>query len=185
MLSVIIPTDGQESPVVATLAPLVPGAAAGIVREVWLVDRGGSGTIARVADVAGCRFLVCEGPRPAALAAGAEQARADWLMFLHPGTVLEAGWIDEITQFMQATSSMRQAGIFRHERSPYARPDLASAIKRLRRALRGPGPEQGLVIARDHYNRLGGHDSAHNDETRLLRRLGRDRVMLRSRIMMP
>jgi hypothetical protein len=185
MLSVIIPTEGQESSVVATLAPLVPGAAAGVVREVWLVDRGGSNTIARVADVAGCRFLVCEGPRTAALAAGAKQARADWLMFLYPGTVLEAGWIDEIAQFMQATPSTRRAGIFRHERSPYARPDLASAIKRLRRALRGPAPEQGLVIARDHYDQLGGHAFAHHDETRLLRRLGRDRVTLRSRITVP
>ena len=32
MLSVIIPTDGVEQPTVATLAALVPGAAAGVVR---------------------------------------------------------------------------------------------------------------------------------------------------------
>ncbi|MGB6637030.1 MAG: glycosyl transferase, partial [Bradyrhizobium sp.] len=43
MLSVIIPTEGAEHPTVATLAPLVPGAATGVVREVLLVDRGGSG----------------------------------------------------------------------------------------------------------------------------------------------
>ena len=57
MLSVIIPTDGVEQPAVATLAALVPGAAAGLVREVLLVDRAGTGVIERVADVAGCRFL--------------------------------------------------------------------------------------------------------------------------------
>ena len=56
MLSVIIPTEGVEQPAVATLAALVPGAAAGVVREVLLVDRSGSGVIERVADVAGCRF---------------------------------------------------------------------------------------------------------------------------------
>ena len=55
MLSVIIPTEGLEQPAVATLAALVPGAAAGVVREVLLVDRSGSGVIERVADVAGCR----------------------------------------------------------------------------------------------------------------------------------
>ena len=49
MLSVIIPTEGAEHPVVATLAPLVPGAATGVVREVLLVDRGWGGLIARVA----------------------------------------------------------------------------------------------------------------------------------------
>src|SRR3954463_10701883 len=49
MLSVIIPTDGVEQPAVATLAALVPGAAAGVVREVLLVDRPGSGVIEPVA----------------------------------------------------------------------------------------------------------------------------------------
>jgi hypothetical protein len=38
MLSVIIPTEGAEQPAVAALAALVPGAAAGVVREVLLVD---------------------------------------------------------------------------------------------------------------------------------------------------
>ena len=83
MLSVIIPTEGIEQPAVATLAALVPGAAAGIVREVLLVDRGGSSVIERVADVAGCHYLAADGTRAAALAAGARQARSPWLMFLH------------------------------------------------------------------------------------------------------
>ena len=102
MLSVIIPTEGVEQPAVATLAALVPGAAAGIIREVILVDRGGSGVIERVADVAGCRYLAAEGTRAAALAAGARQARSPWLMFLHAGAVLDPGWIEETTQFINA-----------------------------------------------------------------------------------
>ena len=93
MLSVIIPTEGIERTAVATLAALVPGAAAGIIREVVLVDRTGSSEIERVADVAGCRFLAAEGSRAAAMAAGARQARSPWLMFLHPGAVLDSGWI--------------------------------------------------------------------------------------------
>ena len=97
MLSVIIPTEGVEQPAVATLAALVPGAAAGVIREVLLVDRAGTGVIERVADVAGCRFLPFEGTRAAALAAGARQARSPWLMFLHAGAVLDAGWIEETT----------------------------------------------------------------------------------------
>src|SRR5258708_4739497 len=91
MLSVIIPTEGVEQPAVATLAALVPGAAAGVVREVLLVDRAGTGVIERVADVAGCRFLPFEGSRAAALAAGARHARSPWLMFLHAGAVLDSG----------------------------------------------------------------------------------------------
>ena len=79
MLSVIIPTEGVEQPAVATLAALVPGAAAGVVREVLLVDRSGSDVIERVADVAGCRFLPFDGSHAAALAAGAQQAKSPWL----------------------------------------------------------------------------------------------------------
>src|ERR1700712_5247897 len=104
MLSVIIPTEGVEQPAVATLAALVPGATAGVIKEVLLVDRSGSGVIERVADVAGCGFLAVQGSRAAAMAAGAEQARSPWLMFLHAGAVLDGGWIDETSQFIQRTS---------------------------------------------------------------------------------
>ena len=110
MLSVIIPTEGVEQPAVATLAALVPGAAAGVISEVLLVDRSGNGVIERVADVAGCRFLNFEGTRAAALAAGARAALAPWLMFLHPGAVLDSGWIDETTQFVQNVSLSHALG---------------------------------------------------------------------------
>src|SRR6478609_6289271 len=155
MLSVIIPTDGVEQPAVATLAALVPGAAAGIIREVLLVDRAGTGVIERVADVAGCRFLPFEGTHAAALAAGARQARSPWLMFLHAGAVLDSGWIEETTQFIQnvTVSGRPRAGIFRYARSPYAEPKWGDALKLLGRAMFGPGADQGLLIARDHYER--------------------------------
>jgi hypothetical protein len=187
MLSVIIPTEGAEQPAVATLAALVPGAAAGVIREVLLVDRAGSGVIERVADVAGCRFLAFEGSRAAALAAGARQSRSPWLMFLHAGAVLDSGWIEETTQFMQrvSDSGRPRAGIFRYARSPYADARLGDGLKFVARMIAGPWADQGLLIARDHYERLGGHaPDARRAEARLLRQLGRSsRTMLRSRIM--
>jgi hypothetical protein len=187
MLSVIIPTEGAEQPAVATLAALVPGAAAGVVAEVLLVDRASTGVIERVADVAGCRFLAFEGSHAAALAAGARQARSPWLMFLHAGAVLDSGWIDETTQFIQrvSDSDRPRAGIFRYARSPYADSRLRDGFKFIARMVAGPSVEQGLLIARDHYERLGGHaPNARRSEARLLRQLGRSsRTLLRSRIM--
>jgi len=152
MLSVIIPTEGVEHPAVASLAALVPGAATGLVREVLLVDRGGSGVIERVADVAGCRFLPFQGSRAAALAAGARQARSPWLMFLHAGAVLDSGWIDETARFIQAVSASGRprAGIFRYARSPYAGTRLRDGFKFVARMIAGPSADQGLLIARDH-----------------------------------
>src|SRR5665213_4059912 len=148
MLSVIIPTDGIEQPAVATLAALVPGAAAGLIREVLLVDRSGTGVIERVADVAGCRFLRFEGTHAAALAAGARQARSSWLMFLHAGAVLDSGWIDETAQFIQRVSISGQprAGIFRYARSPYADIRLRDRFRSMARIIAGPSADQGLLI---------------------------------------
>jgi hypothetical protein len=186
MLSVIIPTEGEEQPVVATLAALVPGAAAGVVREVLLVDRADTNTIARVADVAGCRFLAFKGTRAAALAAGARQARGPWLMFLHAGAVLDSGWIEETAQFIEQVSAgdRPRAGIFRYARSPYADARLRDGFSHLARMIGGPSTEQGLLIARDHYERLGGYaPDARRSEARLLRQIGRSsRTLLRSRI---
>jgi hypothetical protein len=185
MLSVIIPTEGVERTAVATLAALVPGAAAGVIREVLLVDRTDNGVIERVADVAGCRYLPFEGSRAAAMAEGARQARSPWLMFLHAGAVLDAGWIDETAQFMQNASlgARQRAGIFRYARSPYGENGLRDALKSLGRAMLGPSADQGLLIAKDHYERLGGHAPDGRAEAKLLRRLGRSsRTLLRSRI---
>jgi hypothetical protein len=187
MLSVIIPTEGVERTAVATLAALVPGAAAGVVREVLLVDRTNTGVIERVADVAGCRFLQFDGTRAAALAAGARQARSPWLMFLHAGAVLDSGWIEETTQFIQGVSNSDRprAGIFRYARSPYAGTSLRDGLKYVARMITGPSAEQGLLIAREHYDRLGGYaPDSRRSEARLLRQLGRSsRTLLRSRIM--
>ena len=187
MLSVIIPTDGIERTAVATLAALVPGATAGVVREVLLVDRAGTGVIERVADVAGCRFLPFQGSHAAALAAGARQARSPWLMFLHAGAVLDSGWIEETTQFIHGVSNSGRprAGVFRYAPSPYADTGWRDGLKLIARMIAGPSADQGLLIARDHYDRLGGHaPDARRSEARLLRQLGRSSLtLLRSRIM--
>ena len=186
MLSVIIPTEGAEHPAVATLAALVPGAAAGVICEVILIDRPGASAIERVADVAGCRFLAFDGSRAAALATGARRARSPWLMFLHAGAVLESGWIEETTQFIQRVSGSERprAGIFRYARSPYAERGFSEGLKWLGRMIAGPWADQGLLIARDHYERLGGHaPDARRSEAKLLRQLGRSSLtLLRSRI---
>jgi hypothetical protein len=189
MLSVIIPTLGQEPPVVATLAALVPGAAAGVIKEVILIDKPGSSTIARVADVSGAQFLAVDGSRAQALAAGARHARSEWLMFLHPGAVLDHGWIDETSQFIQtmAMSGEMRAGVFRYARSPYTTASPRDVARRLMRLVAGPLSDQGLVIARTHYDRLGGYSpTARRSEAKLLSHLGRSgRATLRTRIFVP
>ena len=107
-------------------------------------------------------------------------------MFLHAGTVLDSGWIEETAQFIQGVSisGRPRAGIFRYARSPYADMRLRDGFKFVARMIAGPSADQGLLIARDHYDRLGGYaPNRPRYEARLLRQLGRSsRTLLRSRI---
>src|SRR3954465_5152769 len=101
MLSVIIATSESERPLVRTLAVLVPGAVAGLVREVIVADGGSTDGTATVADVAGCQFFASTEPLGARLSTAAAMARAEWLLFLRPGSVPGSRWIDEVQRFMQ------------------------------------------------------------------------------------
>ena len=180
MLSVIIATDESERALVATLAALVSGATAGAIREVIVADKGSRDQTAEVADVAGCRLLVTPAPLAGRLRAASAVARAPWLMFLQPGVAPDATWIPEVMRFLEqaevAGETNSRAAVF----SPP--PHGAGPLARLKNMLRtGPKPKQGLIIAKRHYDSLGGHRNGLADcETDLLRRLGRHKVMLRT-----
>src|ERR1044072_9922236 len=97
MLSVITPPHDSERTLVPPLAALVPGATAGIVREVIVADGGSQDKTEEVADIAGCRFLASSLTVGARLKTAAGQARGDWLMVLIAGAVPGAAWIDAKT----------------------------------------------------------------------------------------
>jgi hypothetical protein len=187
MLSIIIPTRESERALVRTLAVLVAGAAAGMVREVIVTDPRSADATAEIADIAGCQILLSEAPLAARLRDAAARARAGWLMFLRPGTVLDATWVDETGRFIdeheQRDRDHIRAAVFRPAPAPSAtRPLMIEALSLMRLALGArPRPEQGLIIAKHHYEHIGGHrDDATEPEADLMRRLGRRVVMLRS-----
>jgi glycosyltransferase involved in cell wall biosynthesis len=171
-----------------TLAALVPGAAAGAVREVIVADAGSRDQTAEIADIAGCRIIVSPAPLGERLKSAAATARAPWLMFLKPGMVPDPTWIGETIGFAQqeqrnGREAPRAAAFRLAATQGGARRTLGETLELLRLALGGNHrPEQGLVIARRLYDALGGHRDAADPERDLLRRLGRRRiVMLRSR----
>jgi len=151
-----------------------------------VVDGGSSDATAKVADVAGCRFEVTPGPLGERLIAGAAEARAQWLLFLRPGVVLDQTWVDETNRFMQQVPAVDGAGaraaVFRPA-AHVGRSAIAEALTLIAASLfTRVNPEQGLLIAKRHYQELGGYRADRSDPERdLLRRLGRRRiVMLRS-----
>src|SRR5262245_7747626 len=183
MISVVIATHDSEALLVPTLAALVPGAIAGIVREVIVADAGSTDATAKVADIAGCRFETMAAPLGERLKSAAALARAPWLLFLQPGVAPEAGWIDEAARFVERADAAgaARAAVFRPAAAS-ERSAIAEAIALIAGALIGRvDPAQGLLIAKRQYDTLGGHRSDQAEPERdLIRRLGRRRlVMLR------
>ena len=182
MLSVVIATQESERALLPTLAALVSGAAAGMVREVIVADAASRDATAEIADGAGCRVLTSTANRGARLRAAADAARAPWLLFLQPGTVPDATWIDETRRFVEATELGggvdNCAAVFRAA-SATLRPVLVEALDLLCAALGArPNASQGLLIAKAHYRAIGSHREVDDPEGDLIRRLGRRRIVL-------
>jgi hypothetical protein len=179
MISVVIPTHESERLLVPTLAALVPGAIAGVVREVIIADAGSSDGTAKVADVAGCRFEVTPGPLAARLAAAANLARAPWLMFIRPGSAPESNWIDAVDGFLRECDlgEEARAAVFRRKLGR-GRSAFGEALAHAASALGArPRPEQGLLVEKNLYTRIGGHPAdAADPEAALIRSLGRRRI---------
>ncbi len=177
MLSIIIPTLDSERALVQTLAALVPGATAGLISDVLVVDGGSRDETAAVADVGGCQFLLAEGPLGTRLKTAVAWARAPWLLFLRPGTILDAPWIGEATRFLEQSAPESRAAVFR--RAAPAQSTLADALSLVAAALGArPRPEQGLIISKRFYEGIGGHsEGAVDPEADLIRRIGRRRIV--------
>ena len=179
MLSVVIATQDSERALLQTLAALVAGAVAGMVREVIVADAGSHDGTAVIADVAGCRLLASAAGRGARLKAAADAACAPWLLFLEPGAVPDPSWIDETRRFIGDTELARrtQAAMFRAA-ATRLRPLPTQALAWLRAALgTAPDASRGLLIARSHYEALGGHRDVAHAERDLILRVGRRRII--------
>lgn len=187
MITAILPARDEEVGLAMTLAALVPAATDGLIREAIVVDEGSSDGTLAVADAAGCTVL--RGVGGAGLGQAADAARGDWLLFLPPGSVLEANWEGEVLAFVDAAvvagRARERAATFRLGRlEPGGRARRAEWLARLRtRLFAAPREEQGLLVSRAFYRALGGHRPlAAMADIDLARRIGRRRLtLLRSR----
>jgi rSAM/selenodomain-associated transferase 2 len=186
MVSVVIPALNAEARLPQTLTALVPAALEGFVREVVVVDGGSEDKTCEIADHAGAEVITAPPNRGAQLRAGANAARHPWLLFLNADTVLDAGWEREAAHFMERFdrgTSRHAAAAFRFalDDDGFA-PRLLEGAVRLRGALlRSPYGEQGLLIARRQYDKVGGHRPLPLlEDADLVRRLGMRRVKLLS-----
>ncbi len=178
MISVVIPTFDVERTLTRTLAGLLEAAMAGLVRDVVVADGGSSDRTLEIADEAGCEVVRAPRGRGTQLRAGADRARGPWLLFLHADTVLEPGWEGEAMAFMREAGD-EGAAAFR-----FGLDDRRAAARRVEffvglrnRLLALPYGDQGLLISKALYDRLGGYaDLPLMEDVDLVRRIGRARL---------
>ena len=186
MISVIVPTLNDEQLLPRCFDSLIAAAVRGVVREVIVADGGSNDATLAIADGVGAHIVHAGKGRGARLMAGAAAAKSDWLLFLHPGTVLERGWDSEAQSFIdQALLERPRAAVFR-----FALEDFGGAARRAetKAALRSvllalPYGDQGLLVPKRLYDRVGGYRAlARMEDADIVRRIGRRRlVRLRAR----
>jgi len=179
-LSIVIPTYNAVEALRRSLPPLASIAAVGLLREVIIADGGSGDAIAEIAEHSGAVLVETAKGRGSQLAAGAAAARGDWLLFLHADTALDPGWTDAVRAFIARPENAERAAYFRFRLDDAAhRARILEATVGLRCRLLGlPYGDQGLLIARDRYLRLGGFRRLPlMEDVDMARRIGRRRLV--------
>lgn len=186
MISVVIPTLNAERHLPRAFDCLIQATVKGLVREVIVADGGSSDGTAMLADAVGAHVVSAPRGRGQQLAAGAEAAKSDWLLFLHADTALEPGWEAEAESFVERSDLERpRAAAFRFALDDFGFPArLLERLVWLRCFLFGlPYGDQGMLIPRRLYRKVGGYRPLPlMEDLDIVRRIGRRRiVLLRSR----
>ncbi len=154
-LSVIIPTLNVADSIAPCLLALAEGISDGLLAEVIFADGGSTDSTDKIAEEVGARFLTCPTGRGSQLAAAAKEARGEWLLFLHADSVLQSGWQGAIERHLVERD---RAAYFQLK---FDDDSLAASIvarwANIRSRFGLPYGDQGLLIRRALYDKIGGH----------------------------
>lgn len=155
-ISIIIPTLNAAPQMPDTLARVMEGLNAGVVRELVISDGGSSDDIEALASEVGAQFVRDDAGRGGQLARGAAVAQGDWLLFLHADTWLPEGWSEAALDHIQTQSTALVFSLSFRDKSVMAR--LTAAWANLRTHMFDlPYGDQALLISRHLYSEIGGH----------------------------
>ncbi len=174
MLSVIIPTRNADAGLPDTLACLAAQRTEAGIGEIIVAD-GGSMDPPVVAGF-GAVMISAPAGRGIQLAAGANAATGDWLLFLHADTVLGQGWARALQAHMAVSD---KAAVFRFKLDDTGiRARILETVVYWRcRLFALPYGDQGLLISRRLYDETGGFRPLPlMEDIDLVRRIGRARL---------
>ncbi len=172
-LDIVIPTLNAGRTLGRTLAALPDPP--GIPISTTICDGGSGDDTVAIAEAAGAHVVTAPPGRGGQLGAGAAAGDAPWLLFLHADTRLGPGAREIIARFVSSDTNDHRAGYFRlrfDTADPRARRVERLAAWRCR-TFGLPYGDQGLLIARPHYEHLGGFRALPlMEDVDLVRRIG-------------
>ena len=182
-LSIIIPALNAAGDLGQTLASLeardLEGEEELRISEIIVADGGSSDASTSIAEDHGAQVHCGEPGRGPQLAAGAVSATGDWFLFLHADTCLGQGWRAEAARYMGDPANRDGVAVFRFaldDRSRGAR-RVEWGVHRRARWFGLPFGDQGLLISRDLYERLGGYRTIPlMEDVDMIRRIGKWRI---------
>ena len=170
-LSVVIPTL-NAAPHLADCLERMKAA-----DEIVVVDGGSSDSTVAIAECAGARIVMAPRGRGSQLAAGAEAANGDWLLFLHADTLPGQRWRETVQA--HADCQPDKAACFRFRLADKAwQARLLERAVGARVALFGLAyGDQGLLVPCALYDEAGGYRALPlMEDVDLVRRIGRRRL---------
>lgn len=181
-LSVIIPALDAEAVLPLCLAALMPGLESGLIRELILVDGGSDDQTRRLADGAGAKVISApKTGRAAQLRIGFDQARGDWLLFLHADTALSRDWAERAKAHMTERKNKAAAFTLAYRSDHPMAKVVARRANWRARAMGLPYGDQGLLISRKLYTEVGGYsDTPFMEDVQIVRAIGKTRLSILS-----
>ncbi len=178
MLSIVIPTLNAADTLEQVLDSLQ---GFDQMREIIVADGGSDDDTCKLAIERGARVIKAPIGRGQQLAAGADAAGGNWLLFLHADTELGGSWRSALTTFIEDEKYLDRAAVFSfalNDPHPAAR-RLEKIVRWRSRVLGLPYGDQGLLISRHLYNEIGGFRALPlYEDVDIIRRIGRKRLVL-------
>lgn len=154
-ITVLIPTYNAADTLPTCLGHLSEGLGSGLIRDLVVTDGGSHDATLEIADSAGAT-LVTGGPsRGGQLRRGAPAGKGAWLLVLHSDTYLQPGWSTHVQR------ALTKPGAYYFQLKFDARgfaPALFAGWANVRSRRFGlPYGDQGLLIDRETYEKVGGY----------------------------